>query len=278
MDATPGTQSVDRAARLLVAVLQSPRPVTFTDLQRSSGLAKSTVSRILSSLERHGLILRAEDGTLGPGSILTRFAHSSQPHDALISLAAPYLQALSEATGETINLAVLIGNGIGNENGNENGNGIGNEVEQIDQVDCTYLMGNVNWVGQRVPLHCSALGKVFLAAGAELPSGRLERRTDRTISTRQALEADLAIVRERGWAIADSELEPGLIAVAAPVHSAEGVVIAAISISGPALRITAARAAAFGELLVATTGELSADLGFPHRKISLPPKKRKASA
>ena len=262
MDATPGTQSVDRAARLLVAVLQSPRPVTFTDLQRSSGLAKSTVSRILSSLERHGLILRAEDGTLGPGSILTRFAHSSQPHDALISRAAPYLQALSEATGETINLAVLIGN----------------EVEQIDQVDCTYLMGNVNWVGQRVPLHCSALGKVFLAAGAELPSGRLERRTDRTISTRQALEADLAIVRERGWAIADSELEPGLIAVAAPVHSAEGVVIAAISISGPALRITAARAAAFGQLLVATTGELSADLGFPHRKISLPPKKRKASA
>jgi DNA-binding IclR family transcriptional regulator len=250
MQASTGTQAVDRAATLLVTVLQSEEPLTFTDLQRESGLAKSTVSRLLSSLEHNGLVARDDDGTLHPGSVLTRFAHASRPYDELISLAAPHLDVISAQTGETVNIAVVVGH----------------EVEQIAQVDSTFLMGNVNWVGMRVPLHCTALGKVFLAEGTPLPHGRLERRTPRTIAGRDRLDAELTRVRKQGWAVADSELEPGLVAIAAPVRSAEGSCVAALSVSGPSIRIGRDRFAVIGDLLVREASSLSSQLGYSSTK------------
>ena len=256
MSSSPGTQAVDRAASLLVTILDTGRHLSFTDLQRESGLAKSTLSRLLSSLERHELVARDEDGILRPGAAVTRFAHSSRPYDELAALAGPHLAALSAATGETVNLAVKAGH----------------EVEQIAQVDSSYLMGNVDWVGMRVPLHCSALGKVFLAAGAALPEGRLERRTSRTIASRARLDSELATVRQRGWAVADSELEPGLVALAAPVRGADGAVVAGLSVSGPSVRIGRDRFEDIGTLLVREALALSAQLGYT------PEKRRKAGA
>jgi IclR family transcriptional regulator, acetate operon repressor len=246
MAAASGTQAVDRAAGLLLFVLEAPQPPTFGELQESSGLAKSTLSRLLSSLERHELIFRSDDGTVRPGGALTRFAHSRRPTDELIEVTRPFMVDLSEATGETINLAVLDST----------------EVEQISQIDCTYLIGGVKSGDIKVPLHASALGKVFLAYGADLPAGRLRKISTRTITSRDRLREDLERVRERGWALADSELEPGLIAVAAPVFSAGGDVVAAISISGPTLRMTREVAQAYAELLVEQAGKASALLGF----------------
>lgn len=241
-----GTQAVDRAATLLVAILESSDALSFGDLQASSGLAKSTLSRLLSSLERHGLVMRSEDGAMRPGAAITRYAHSDRPYDALIDLTRPYLQHLSEVTGETINLAILVGD----------------EVEQIAQVDCRFLIGNVNWVGQRLPTHCTALGKVFLAGGAPLPNGPLARRTARTLTTPGRLAADVKEAARRGWALADSELEPGLVAIAAPVRSSDGSVVAALSITGPSTRLTPARIREFARLLVADCTEISTALGF----------------
>jgi len=247
---TAGTQAVDRAAMLLVDVITADQPLTFTELQHRSGLAKSTLSRMLTSLERHELVARSDDGTLRAGAVLTRFAHSDRPYDDLIELAGPHLRALSDATGETVNLAVRVGF----------------EVEQIAQLDSTYLMGNVNWVGMRVPLHCTALGKVFLAAGAPLPDGRLARRTASTITTRSALDTELEQVRVRGWALADSELEPGLVALAAPVRASDGVVVAALSVSGPSIRITGEQTTAIGALLAHEGEQLSRQLGYQSSK------------
>ena len=244
MQAATGTQAVDRAATLLVSVLESDPPPTFTDLLRTSGLAKSTLSRLLSSLERHDLVTRTDDGMLRPGAVLARFAQSGRHNDELIALASPHFETLSEATGETITLGVMVAQ----------------EVEQIFQVDSTFIMGNVNWVGLRLPLHCTALGKVFLADGAPLPEGRLERRTPRTVSSRVRLEAELSQVRERGWAVADSELEPGLVAVAAPVRGADGRTVAALSISGPSIRIGRDQHASLGDLLVREADLLSSRL------------------
>lgn len=216
-----GTQSVDRAAALLVSITQATGPVTFTDLQMSSGLAKSTLSRMLNSLQTHGLVAR-HGGHLRPGSVLTGFARSYSGFEDVIAIAQPHLEALSEISGETINLAVRDGF----------------DVQQISQIDCQFLFGGLNWVGQPVPLHCSALGKIFLAHGAPLPPGRLERRTPQTITSRADLEAELDQVRAQGWAIADSELEPGLLAIAAPVWGPDDSVLAAIAVSGPTQRMT----------------------------------------
>jgi IclR family transcriptional regulator, acetate operon repressor len=280
-----GTQAVDRAAQLLIQVVHSG-PVTFSELNAASGLAKSTTSRLLMALERNGLVQRDSRGGFRPGEVFVSYAWRSGAEAGLITVAQPFLERLGEATGETINLGVA-SSGM---------------VEQIAQVDSTYLIGGTNWVGLSVPLHCAALGKVLLAHGAaELPPGRLIRRTGQTITSREALQADLAGVRRRGYAVTNEELEPGLVAVAAPVYrdgasggssprtgtaggsgpSGSGVppgstvspragtVVAALSVSGPATRLTRARISAVATRCMAEASALSAVLGYrpgPNRR------------
>jgi IclR family transcriptional regulator, acetate operon repressor len=219
-----GTQAVERAAQLLIQVARHRDPVTFTELTETSGLAKSTASRLLTALERNGLVRREQDGRFRPGEVFVSYACRGGAEADLVGVAQPFLDQLGEQTGETVNLGVPRGAGL---------------VEQIAQVDSTYLIGGTNWVGMSVPLHCAALGKVLLAHGAaELPPGRLEQRTARTLTSRAAIKADLVLVRERGYAVTDEELEPGLVAVAAPVYRDGRAVIAAVSVSGPASRLT----------------------------------------
>jgi IclR family acetate operon transcriptional repressor len=241
-----GTQAVDRAAQLLREVVRCGDPVTFTELTAATGLAKSTTSRLLMALERGGLVRRDSSGRFRPGEMFVRYAWRGGPDAGLVGIARPFLDRLGEATGETVNLGVA-SNGM---------------VEQIAQVDCTYLIGGTNWVGLSVPLHCAALGKVLLAYGAaQLPPGRLEHRTARTITSRAALQANLAEVRRRGYALTDGELEPGLIAVAAPVQVGGGAVVAALSVSGPASRLTRARIQDVAATCMAQATALSAVLG-----------------
>jgi IclR family transcriptional regulator, acetate operon repressor len=259
-----GTQAVDRAAQLLVRVVHCPEPVTFTELTAASGLAKSTTSRLLMALERNGLVQRDTRGRFRPGEVFVSYAWRGGAEAGLITVAQPFLDRLGDATGETINLGVA-SRGM---------------VEQVAQVDSTYLIGGTNWVGLSVPLHCAALGKVLLAYGAaSLPPGRLVRRTGQTITSRDALQADLAEVRRRGYAVTNEELEPGLVAVAAPVYRAgapaggpgrsaprDGTVVAALSVSGPATRLSARRVPAIAAQCVAEANALSAVLGYQQQR------------
>ncbi len=249
--AQTGTQAIDRAAELLVRVVERPAGVTFTDLAAASGLARSTTSRILQALERHGLVQRDRSGAFHAGPVFALYASRHDAGEDLVATAQPVLERLGELTGETINLAVPQGD----------------KVLQVAQVDSRYLLGATNWVGLPVPLHCSALGKVFLAYGATvLPGGRLERRTPHTITNREALAVDLQAVTRRGWAVAVEELEPGLVAIAAPVRAGTGTVVAALSVSGPTARITPDRIESIGALLAAEGRGLSARLGHHSRK------------
>ena len=245
-----GTQAVDRAARLLSEVVHSTDPVTFTELTAATGLARSTTSRLLLALERNHLIRRDDHGRFLPGEMFVSFAWRGGAEAGLVAVAQPFLERLGKATGETVNLGVSSGG----------------MVEQIAQVDSTYFIGGTNWVGLSVPLHCSALGKVLLAYGAaQLTPGKLDRRTDRTITSEVALRGELTSVRARGYAITDEELEPGLIALAAPVHGFDGAVVAALSVSGPATRMTRDRLTVAAGHCVAEAAGLSAVLGYRQR-------------
>jgi DNA-binding IclR family transcriptional regulator len=246
-----GTQAVDRAARLLSEVVHSTDPMTFTGLSAATGLAKSTTSRLLLALERNGLVRRDDHGRFLPGEMFVSFAWRGGAQAGLVAVAQPFLEKLGKATGETVNIGVA-SNGA---------------VEQIAQVDSTYMIGGTNWVGLSVPLHCSALGKVLLAYGAAqlVPGTKLEARTEKSITTEAALRADLASVRARGYAVTDEELEPGLIAIAAPVHGYDGSVVAALSVSAPATRMTKERATAAAERCVEEAAGLSAVLGYRQR-------------
>jgi IclR family acetate operon transcriptional repressor len=236
-----GTQAVDRAAAVLTAVLGSTDPVTFADLVARTGLPKSTLSRLTTSLERNGLLQRTDAGAWQPGTSITDYALSVRPEDDLLRIAQPFLDALGETTGETVNLAVPLAG----------------EVRQIAQVDSTYMLGAVNWLDRPVPFHCSALGRVFLAHGTPLPPGRLRRLTDRTITSRVELDDALERVRAEGVAVVDSELEPGLIAIAAPIHSADDTVVAAVSVSGPTVRLTAVELPGVARAVRATAADIA---------------------
>ena len=233
MASEPGTQAIDRAAELLVRVLESGRPIAVGELATHTGLPKSTTSRLLGALERRGLVQRsAERGRLSPGPVLLRYAHRDGGQ-SLVEVAAPVLEQLAAETRETINLAVPSPLG----------------AEHLDQRDSEHFVGVTNWVGRRVPHHVAANGKVFLAFGAAPAPARLERFTQRTITSKAALEAELERVRRRGYATAIDELELGLAAVAAPVRDARDVV-AALSVSGPTSRLTPERVEQFASLLL----------------------------
>ena len=244
-----GTQAVDRAASLLRRVVESTEPVTFTELAASSGLARSTTSRLLEALVRNDLLLRDPSGAFTPGELFVRSAWRGDPETALVELARPFLDQLGTLTGETVNLGVarhLV-------------------VEQIAQVDSRYVLGGTNWVGRRVPLHASALGKVLLAfGGTTLPTGRLESFAPATVTSRSRLGRQLAEVRRDGVAVTVDELEPGLVAVAAPVWRAGSQLVAAISVSGPAHRLDLERLSEARDACALRAGELSAALG--HRR------------
>ncbi len=256
-----GTQAVDRAAAVLTAVLGSTDPVTFADLIVRTGLPKSTLSRLTTSLERNGLLQRTTAGAWQPGTAITDYALSVRPEDDLLRIAQPVLDALGERTGETVNLAVPLAG----------------EVRQIAQVDSTYLLGAVNWLDRPVPFHCSALGRVFLAHGTPLPPGRLPKLTERTITSRAELADALELVRAEGVAVVDSELEPGLVAVAAPIRSADDTVVAAVSVSGPSVRLTAREIPAVAQAVRAAAADIEAALS-PSRTAIPTPTARKAGA
>ena len=245
-----GTQSIDRAAQVLVHVLETAEPPTVGGLSTRLGLPKSTASRLVGALERQGLIQRdGGAGHLVPGAVLQRFARRETGDAELVDLAAEALDRLAQASGETVNLGVpsLAA------------------VELLDQRDSRHFLGSTNWVGRRVPAHGSALGKVFYAFGAlPVPTGPLEPLAPRTSSAVAGLGLDA--VRARGYATAVEELEPGLWAVAAPVRDASGAVVAALSISGPTVRLRRGLLHELGRLARAESRSLSALLGHDDRK------------
>ena len=107
-----GTQAIDRAAQLLVRVVESPQPLGVNELAERSGLPRSTTSRLVGALERQGLVQRLGDrGRFRPGPVLLRFA-SRDGAESLVELAQPSLRRLADASGETINLAVPGSGGV----------------------------------------------------------------------------------------------------------------------------------------------------------------------
>jgi IclR family transcriptional regulator, acetate operon repressor len=229
MAAESGTQAIDRAAELLVSVVESSRPLGVGELAASSGLPKSTTSRLVGALERRGLLQRAGDRRVAPGPVLLRFAHQDRSV-SLVALALPALRTLAELSGETINLGVPTPLG----------------VEHLAQEDSRHFVGGTNWVGRRVPYETTANGKVLKAFMSPTAEGQA--------------------IRERGYASAVDELEEGLAAIAAPVFGPDGDAVAALSISGPTIRLTRERILELAPQLITQAAQVSERLGHHDKR------------
>ena len=240
-------QSADRALAILAAFTESRPEVGVSELARELGMHKSTVSRLLGTLEGRGLVRRAGDRFL-PGPELARLGSLAARGLALLPVARPILADLAEETGETVNLAVRQGD----------------RALNVHQVETAHFVGLTDWAGRATPLHATANGKALLAYGAGAVPAALEALTDRTIVERAELTEELERTRLRGYAQAIEELEAGLNSVGAPVYDASGQCVAAVSVAGPAYRVSERRLADLGLACVAAADQISLALG--HRR------------
>jgi len=244
-------QSLDRALEIL-RLLGSEPEMRVTDLARRLEVHKSTVFRLLSTLQEHGLVEQnptTEKYRLGYG--LVRLAGAVVAELDLARASRSVLEELAVRTGETVNLAILQGD----------------QVVNIDQIAAPNLVVNVNWVGKQTPLHATSNGKVLLAYIAEderhrLLSRPLPRLTPRTITDPRMLEKQLRRILTDGYAFTLEELELGLNAVAAPVYAADGRVQAAVSVAGPSYRVTPQRLSELGEMTKDAGAAISRRMGY----------------
>lgn len=244
-----GSQSIDRAARILVRLVESDDAVTLTGVMEETQLPKTTAARLLRALERNGLAQRRRGGGFRPGPVLVEYARRDSAVGDLATLALPTLERLGAATGETTNIGIPTPAG----------------VARLAQVDSNHPLGAGNWVGRRIPIHASSMGKVFMAFGAaQPPFGRFARLARNTITSIDDLMTNLEEVRRTGFATTWEELDDGLCSAGAPVRGARGSVIAAISVSAPTVRTSPERLADVANQVVAAAAALSELIRLNH--------------
>ncbi len=245
-------QSIERAAAILRSFTEAEPELRVTELARRLDLTKSTVSRILGTLQKEGLVGKnPETGKYRLGLGLISLAGVALGRLDVRGVSQPYLNDLVALSEETVNVTVLDGR----------------ECVNIERARSPQPIRYVGWIGRRTPLHCTAAGKVLLACQPyerrqELLAGGLKRYTDKTIVALEALEQSLEEVRDQGYAIVHEEFEEGFSGLAAPVYAHTGLVAAAVSISGPTYRLGAGRIESFIAPLREAAFTISADMGF----------------
>lgn len=244
-------QSVDRALMVL-EILGAQGSAGITEIAEELGVHKSTVSRLVAVLEARGFVEQLGDrGKYRLGFTVVRLAGATVAGRDLAKAAQARCDALAHEVGETVNLAIL------------EGDRAINIVEAAGSAEVALR----TWVGQASPAHATSSGKMLIS---ELTSAQLrdrlgatlERFTDKTIVSYPALERELATVRDRGWAHTVEELETGLHALAAPVRDNSTNIVAALSISGPAYRMSEERFDEIAARASSVAGEISARLGY----------------
>ena len=247
-----GVQSVDRALWVL-EILAREGEMGVTEVAAEIGVHKSTVSRLLGSLEERELVEQVhERGKYRLGFGILRLANAVSGRLDVSTQGREICEELASDVGETVNIAVLRSHYAVN----------------VDQARGPSAIGTQNWVGALTPLHATSSGKVLLAhLSAEvrrelLGDMTLESFTESTITSVAELDRVLECVRSDGFAVSIEELERGLNAVAAPIRDHHGAVIGALSISGPVYRLTEGRTRELVPAAMAAAAAVSARMGY----------------
>jgi DNA-binding IclR family transcriptional regulator len=251
--ATSETQSVVRALSLMGCFSLREPELSVTELARRLGIHKSTVSRLLATLETQGFVRQdAETSKYSLGYRVLELASFVVRRLDVRQIAHPHLVDLARRCQETVNLAIFDGA----------------EALNVDEVLSTHGIQYVGWIGRRTPAHCSSTGKALLAFQTpetieRVLAAPLMRYTDRTSVDSNNVRRELQRVREQGYATADEEFQQGLFAVAAPIVAEDGSAVAAISVSAPRFRATASRRAVFARLVCEAAEQVAASLAPP---------------
>lgn len=229
MGAYNTVHSVDKAMTLLEILLGHRGPMTLQELSVSSGYPKSTVHALLSTMREHAVVEQQSDGRYGLGIRLFECGCAVSSAWDIGRLAHPHLEQLATVTDASAFLALLDGQ---------------NAISFDQAISATGLQV-VPAVGGRMPLHATSQGKVLLSCLHDrevyrlLEKGGMQAFTPHTITDPNRFLADLAAVRERGYAVEDGEYRIGLRSAAAPVYDSSGQVRYAIGVAGLFRRVEA---------------------------------------
>jgi DNA-binding IclR family transcriptional regulator len=244
-------QSVDRAISVMEFLARRGWS-GVTEVANELNIHKSTAYRLLTTLRDRGLVEQdaaTEKYRLSFGLVL--LASAVRADLDILRCARPVCERLSEQTQETVTVAVLEGD----------------DAVVIHQNISRASALNVDWTGMHTPLHATAAGKVFLAYMPDDQRRRILRRpierfTKNTIVDKVVLRDGLQEIRDKGYGHTVEELEGGLNAIGAPIRSTDGAVAGAVSISGPAFRLSTDSISEMGELVKGAAAEISRCLGF----------------
>lgn len=220
--------AISRSLEVLSCVAQSQSALSLAQLAEILGLPKSTVHRICQQLTEKQFLnqgVREKEFAVGPK--LRSLALHTLNNSTLRSIRHQVLADLVNHVGETCNLTTLDGA----------------EVLYLDRVEARWPLRLTLEIGSRVPIHCTASGKLFLAMSSEATRQKIlehlgfERFTEKTIRSRSALLDELSVIRRQGYSIDAEEFIPGLIALAVPIHDARGEICAGLAIHAPTSRV-----------------------------------------
>lgn len=245
-------QSLTRALKILNEIATSPAGLQLSEISKILTLAPSTTHRLLTTLQEEKFVQFDRDAgrwqigiqafVAGNGFLISR---------DLVTVARPYMRQLMEKSRESVNLAIADHD----------------QALYLAQVESREMMRVLAKPGGRVPLHCSGVGKAFLAAMPEkqvvrfLKQQNLSAVTNHTIRDVDRLVDELRLSRERGYAIDDEEHAIGLRCVAAIIYDEHSEPIAAISLSGPRARISDAVLKEYGILILRAAADITAAMG-----------------
>jgi DNA-binding IclR family transcriptional regulator len=246
--AAAGVQSVERAVALLKAIATGPMPSTAGELALVCGINRSTAWRLLSTLEANGMVERdplTQRYVVGYAAFQVA---SAAEDDTIARRLRPIISRVADETGEIVTLAAARRFSL----------------VYVDQADPPKTL-SPNWMGRPIPLHATSSGKVFLAWLPEqereaLLAADLEAFTDRTITDRDVLEAELSEIRRVGYGVCVGEFEDFSNGVSAAVLDPRGRPVVIVNIWGPSQRVTRGRLPSLGRAVLRAAHEISVGL------------------
>lgn len=244
--------ALQRGLQLLTLFAGAERGLTATEVAKRSGLPVSTVHRFLANLETSGFLNCSEEGIYNLGVVCFGLGHAALAQLDIRRLSVPYLRELNQTTRETIHLTLRHGA----------------TAVYVDKLDSPEPVRIYSRIGASVPLYSSAVGKVMLAYMQPqerdhlLSQVQFKRFTPNTIGSIQELLAYLQKVRRQGFAYDLEENEPHIRCIAAPIWDHAGGVNAALSITGPAVRMSNARLRELAPLVKQAGLKISSELGY----------------
>jgi IclR family KDG regulon transcriptional repressor len=244
---------IDRAAQILDSFGFEHQELSVSEIGAKTHLHRSTAHRILMALEYNDLIQQnPENGKYRLGIKLFRLGHQAVSHLNLREICRSFLNRVMEETKETVHLAVL----------DED------QVLYLDKVEGPHALRMPSRVGRRIPTYCTSLGKAMLSCFDDqevkniLHVQVLRPYTANTVKTLNQLLTDLRMIRRRGYAVDNEEIEIGLRCVGAPIKDYSGIMVGAISVAAPSARLSSQKISTVGRLVVATAEEISEKLGY----------------